>query len=151
MARLQLSVKGVDWAASLVKPWQHESIDGEWTAHEHVFHLLANERVFQERIARVLAEENPSFERWDSAGHMRDHYSRGTDIEALAEQFMAARTETYETFKGLSEEQWRRRFTWPDDRTCDLAWFAEKILWHALDHFATLLDLHGDFEALQAR
>jgi hypothetical protein len=32
----------------------------------------------------------------------------------------------------------------------DLAWLAEKVLWHALDHFALLLDLHGEFEKRQA-
>ena len=149
MARLQLSVKGVDWAASLVAPWQHERLDGEWSAHEHVFHLLANERVFQQRIRQALGEERPAFARWDSEGHMREHYAREPGIEALAEQFMAARTETYELFKGLDERQWARRGTWPDGREIDLAWLAEKVLWHALDHFAFLLDLHGELAPLQ--
>jgi DinB superfamily len=150
MARLQLSVKGVDWAASLVKPWQHEKLQGEWSPHENVFHLIANERVFQERLARALKEEAPAFERWDSPGHMEKHYSKEVDIEQLAEQFMAARTETFETFKALSPEQWARTATWPDGRIIDVAWLGEKVLWHALDHFAGLLDLHGEFELLQA-
>jgi len=151
MARLQLSVKGVDWAASLVEPWQHTAIDGGWSPHQHVFHLLANERVFQERIARVLAEESPAFKRWDSLGHMRDHYSKNEEIGAIADRFVAARSETYEAFKALAPGDWSRTFSWPDGRTCDLAWFAEKILWHALDHFAALLDLHGGFAPIQGR
>ncbi|MFN0093989.1 MAG: DinB family protein [Dehalococcoidia bacterium] len=149
MARLQLSVKGVDWAASRVAPWQHASLDGEWSAHQHVFHLLANEHVFLGRIRRAIAEDVPTFERWDSPGHMAREYAREPDIETLAERFMAARSETYEFCKGLSAEQWARTFVWPDGRTHDLAWLAEKVLWHALDHFATLLDYHGDFEPLQ--
>jgi len=40
MARLQLSVKGVDWAASLVKPYEHRAIEGEWTAQQPVFQPL---------------------------------------------------------------------------------------------------------------
>lgn len=150
MARLQLSVKGVDWAASLLAPFQYEAVPGEWTPHEHVFHLLANEHVFHERLQLALAEVAPVFERWDSLGYMQANYSRIEDIEALAAKFMTARNETYELFKGLTPEQWARTFTWPDGRICDLAWLGEKVLWHALDHFATLLDLHGDFAPLQA-
>lgn len=150
MARLQLSVKGVDWAASLVAQFQHERPEGEWSPHQHVFHLLANERVFHERVRLALASDSPVFERWESHGYMEDTYSRDEDIEHLAEEFMAARNETYEMFKALTPEQWSRTFTWPDGRLCDLAWLGEKVLWHALDHFATLLDLHGEFAPLQA-
>lgn len=149
MARLQLSVKGVDWASGLVAPWQHRRVDGGWSAHMHVFHLLANERLFQERIRLALAEEAPAFERWDSEGFMREAYTPDRDIAELADEFVAARGQTYETFKGLAPEQWSRTFTWPDGRVCDLAWLAEKVLWHALDHFATLLDYHGEFAPLQ--
>ena len=63
---------------------------------------------------------------------------------------MAARTETYELFKAMDPAHWARQATWPDGRVIDLAWLAEKVLWHALDHFAFLLDLHGEFAPLQA-
>lgn len=149
MARLQLSVKGVDWAASLVQPWEHERLEGEWSAHQHVFHLLANERIFQDRIRLALAEDRPALERWDSLGHMEHEYATDDGIETLAERFMAARTETYELFKAMDPAQWARQAIWPDGRVVDLAWLAEKVLWHALDHFAFLLDLHGEFAALQ--
>jgi len=150
MARLQLSVKGVDWAASLVSPFQHQRKGDGWTAHQQVSHLIAQEAVFQERIRRALAEDSPVFERWDSEQQMRDHYSADGSIDALAEQFMAARNETYELFKAMTPEQWSRTFTWPDGRRCDLTWLGERALAHALHHFAALLELHGDFEARQA-
>ncbi|MCA9830848.1 MAG: DinB family protein [Dehalococcoidia bacterium] len=150
MARLQLSVKGVDWAASLMAPFQHEEIDGEWSAHRHVFHLLGNERVFQERIRLAMEQDGAIFERWDSQRHAQDPYQKDSDIELLAEEFVGARTETFELFKSLTPEQWSRTFTWPDGRVCDMAWLGEKVLWHALDHFATLLDMHGHFAPLQA-
>lgn len=151
MARLQLSVKGVDWASSLVAPWQHEPFEGEWTAHQHVFHLLAMETlVYHPRIERILTEDAPTLEYFDSHGHMATQYSAQEDIAVLAERFMAARAETYERFKALSPAQWKRTGIWPDGNQIDLAWLAEKVLWHALDHFATLLDIHGEFQRLQA-
>jgi hypothetical protein len=61
MARLQLSVKGVDWAASRVKAWQHEPFEGGWSAHQHLAHLLATEvHSFHVRIRRALDEDVPT-------------------------------------------------------------------------------------------
>ncbi len=150
MARLQLSVKGVDWAASLVRPYQHQSLDGGWTPHQHLYHLLGQERVFQERIARVLAEDEPALQPWDGEAHMAQHRPE-PDILELADQFMAERAKTFETLRAIREEDWLRTAVWPDGRRVDLAWIAERALWHALDHFAALLNLHGRFEPLQAR
>jgi hypothetical protein len=153
MARLQLSVKGVDWAASLVQPWQHvEPAPGEWTAHRHVFHLLATEEhVFQPRVTRALTEDSPVFGRWDADAHFAAGYEPDVDIETLAAEFMAARAKTYEMFRALEPQQWSRTGVWTDGRTVDVAWIAERALWHALDHFATLLNLHGRFAPLQGR
>ncbi len=151
MARLQLSVKGVDWAASLVEPWQHQPFEGGWSAHEHVFHLLETEtQVYHPRIERILNEDQPVLERYDGNAGFTSTYDRGVAIGEIAERFMAARSDTYERFKALAPDQWKRTGVWPDGEVVDLAWLAEKALWHALDHFATLLDIHGEFQKRQA-
>jgi hypothetical protein len=150
MVRLQLSVKGIDWAASLVAHRQHEQINGEWSAHQHLFHLNANEKVIQERIRLTVRHEQPVFARWDSIGHMNELHSPERDISVLAEEFMTERASTVALLKGLPPDGWRRTATWPDGRVVDLAWIAEKALWHALDHFTALLDLHGELEPIQA-
>lgn len=150
MARLQLSVKGVDWAASLVRDHQHEvAEDQEWSPHQHLVHLLAVETEnYHVRLHRMIEEERPQLVSWSpTAEAERD----ALDIEALAERFMAARATTYGFFKALAPEQWSRRAIWPDGTEVDLAWVAEKALWHALDHFAALLDMHQSFVPLQAR
>lgn len=151
MARLQLSVKGVDWAASRVAPWQHEPFEGGWSAHQHLSHLLAVETGnYHVRIQRMLREDTPVLESWDNERAMAAAADRDVDIAVLAARFMAARQQTYDGFRELSVDQWRRRAVWPDGRLVDLAWVAEKVLWHALDHFATLLDIHQEFQPLQA-
>jgi hypothetical protein len=152
MARLQLSAKGVDWAASLVRHRQHEELDGEWSANRQVFHLLATEKeCYGTRLQRMLNEERPRFESWDSDGYVERHHAGDTDIEELARQFMGQRERHFEVFRGLTREQWQRTATWPDGREVDVAWMAEKMLWHGLHHFASLLELHGEMEPLQAR
>ena len=150
MARLQLSVKGVDWAASLVRGHQHEVPPGhEWSPHQHLVHLLEVETGnYHVRLERMLSEEMPRLE--PRVMEARPDLE-ALDIEELAERFMAARAKTYEVFKGLAPGQWSRAATWPDGTEVDVAWLAEKVLWHALDHFATLLDMHQSFETKQAR
>lgn len=154
MARLQLSVKGVDWAAGLVARWQHERPpDGGWTAHQHVAHLLASERrVFHVRVPLILAEERPAFESWDEAAFMSREYRPDGDIEELAGEFLRAREQTVGYFKELEPSQWARVAVWPGDAgEVDLAWVAERALAHALEHFVALLNLHQQFDRHHAR
>ncbi|GBD22778.1 hypothetical protein HRbin29_00422 [bacterium HR29] len=149
MARLQLSVKGLDWAASLVQPYQHHQPDGRWSAHQHVYHLLGVERILRGRIEEALREDQPRFPEWDEAGYMATHRPE-PDITLLADEVMAERGRTFELLRQLAPEQWFRTAVWPDGRTVDVAWMAERALWQALYHFQALIDLHGRFEALQA-
>lgn len=151
MARLQLSVKGVDWASSLVARRQHEQADGEWSAHQHVAHLIAVETsVFQPRIRRMLAQERPVFEPWDEEGYMATVYRPEGEIADLAGEFMRQREATVELFRSLAPEQWKRTGVWPAGEV-DLAWVAEKCVVHALEHFVALLLIHQTTEKLQAR
>ena len=151
MARLQLSVKGVDWAASLVAPWQHDQRHGQWSAHQHLFHLLAVEtEVFQPRLQRMLAEQRPVFADWNENDHMRESYLPSDDLQTLAERVMAEREKTVEILKVLTPEQWSRTGRWPLGEV-DVAWVAEHALAHGLEHFVALLNLHQEFDHLQAR
>lgn len=152
MARLQLSVKGVDWAASLVAPWQHEQIEGGWSPNQQVWHLLATEReVYQKRITAILNEERPQLPFWDENQVMVDEYSPDKDIAQLAEEFMAERAKTVELLKDRAPEEWARTGLMYDGREVDLAWMAEAALHHALSHFAELLRQHGRFDTRQAQ
>ena len=148
MARLQLSVKGVDWAASLVAHKQNEQPDGEWSAHQHLVHLLRVEReIYQPRIAGMLQQDRPVFEKWDADAGAEP----AGELTELAEQFMRERERTVEVFKGLSVAQWQRTGVWPQDGEVDLAWAAEKVLAHGLEHFVGLLTIHQEVERLQAK
>lgn len=150
MARLQLSAKGVDWAASLTRHRQHEARVGAWSAHQHVHHLLRVEReVHQARVRRMLAEDNPAFENWDEEADMREHYRREGDVMELAEQFMRERDATFEMFKALSPADWARHGRWPSGEV-DVAWAAERAVAHALEHFVGLLRLHEELEPFHA-
>jgi hypothetical protein len=151
MARLQLSAKGVDWAAALVRNRQHEQHAGAWSAHQHLAHLLMTEcEVYQPRLQRLLAEKRPVLAWWDEDARMRDARFGTDNIDTLAERFMAEREKTVQVLKSLTPEQWARTGIWPDGREIDIAWFAEKALSHGLEHFVALLQIHEELEPLHA-
>ncbi len=151
MANLERSGTAIEWAVSLVRPWQHQTVDDLWAPHHQLAHLLAVETEnFQPRIRRILAEDRPQLERWDTDA-FNAAYEPSGDTAGLATQFLAERAKTVELVLGLTAEQWQRTGTWPDGTVIDLAWLAEKALWHSLDHLAQLLDMHGEFESLQAK
>jgi hypothetical protein len=148
--RLLAGAEDIRWAASLVADHQHTTVEDLWAPHHQLAHLLAVETEnFQPRIGRILAEDGPVLDRWETDA-FNARYEPAGEITALAEQFRAERARTVGLFIGLSAEQWQRTGTWPDGAVIDLAWLAEKALWHSLDHFAQLLDMHGDFAKLQA-
>ena len=152
MARLQLSVKGVDWAASLVAHKQHEQPDGEWSAHQHLVHLIAvDTEVYRPRVQAMLEHDRPVFDKWIAETFMDDRYTKDEgDLLDLAETFMREREKLVEIFKSLTPEQWSRTGTWPDGEV-DVAWAAERALAHGLEHFTGLLFLHQELEHFHAR
>lgn len=152
MARLVLSIKGVEWAASLLQPHQHElPPDRGWTPHQHVAHLLATElNVHRPRIQAMLADDTPAFADWDQEAHMRDQYQPREDITELAARLLVEREKTVAILKPLSYGQWARPGTWPDGTVADVAWVAERALRHGLEHFVALLGLHETFESRHA-
>ena len=151
MTRLRASVEGIAWAAGLVAEWQHQRAEAEWTPNQQVYHLLAVEtRNYHVRIPRFINEDRPALVPWDNDASLAVD-DNSVDIETLATRFVTARRETLAMFDALSPEQWSRTATWPDGSEVALAWGAEKVLWHSLDHLALLLDCHQEFDLLQAK
>ncbi len=151
MARLQLSVKGVDWAASLTAHRQNEQPGGEWSSHQHLVHLIAVEtEVYFPRVMAMLEQDRPVFQPWGAETFMTDRYTGNEgDVIALAERFMREREKLVEVFKSLTPGEWSRTGTWPDGEV-DVAWAAERALAHGLEHFAGLLFVHQELEHFHA-
>lgn len=66
--------------------------EGEWCANEVLGHLIeADKRGFASRIRTVIAEDRPTFVKWDQpavAAERRDHLR---DASELIQEFMSAR------------------------------------------------------------
>lgn len=66
--------------------------EGEWCANEVLGHLIeADRRGFAGRIRTVLAEERPTFVKWDQPGVARERRDNERDPSELIQEFMTAR------------------------------------------------------------
>lgn len=146
LARLQLSIKGVEWAAGLLKDRQHEAPGDAWTAHQHLWHLVDIERnVMQVRVNGMLDQDAPVFPDYDEGVAMNEKYAKDADITELAQQLIDERQTTVDRFKTLTPEEWARTGTWPQAEV-DVAWAASRMLSHSLEHFADLLVIHQSLD-----
>ena len=147
MARLRTSGDDLAWAAGLLPEWPHQPVDEIWSAHMQLAHLVAVEREnYHVRIQRMLAEDRPALVSWDGAAFEANYGAEGELTDLIAE-FKRERATTVAFFEPLSVEQWARKAVWPDGTVIDLAWLAEKALWHTLDHMQQMVDLHQEFTA----
>jgi len=65
---------------------------GEWCANEVLGHLIeADRRGFAGRIRTVLAEDRPTFVKWDQPGVARERRDNERDTSELIQEFMTAR------------------------------------------------------------
>jgi hypothetical protein len=149
-ARLQLSAKGIEWAAGLLGDdlGRQEPEPGEWTAHRALWHLVdVEERNFRLRLKRMLEEETPEL-----AGREGEEELYGQLQESvgdLAARFRRARDENWTALQRLEPDQWTRMGVWPDGEVHDVAWLAWHMLWHGLDHFAQVLGARQDLLPIQ--
>lgn len=147
MSRLRTSADDLAWAAGLLAEWPRQPVEEIWSAHHQLAHLVAVERDnYHVRIARMLAEQEPKLVSWDSAAFDAG-YSEDGELATLIAEFAQERGKTVQMFDRLAPEQWARSAIWPDGTRINLAWLAEKALWHALDHMQQTLDLHQEFTA----
>jgi hypothetical protein len=155
MARLQLVANGIEWAAGLLIPHEHEpplgELEGEWTPHQHLTHLCDTERnVHGARIEATLRDERPVFSDWDQEAAMRDYRPDGTLVDAIVE-FVGLRKHTVELLKGAGQTDWARTAVWPDGREVDLAWLAYRTMAHSLEHFHWLMYAATTYETHYSR
>jgi hypothetical protein len=147
--RLQRGADGIEWAAALVQPYQHEPGHDDWTANRDVWHLIDTERYYlQPRLSALLQKDEPDLRALPRMA--RPEYAPDRDIVELAQEFLAERGRTLAVLNALAPWQWARTGRWAEDRVVDVAWLAERILWHGLDHLAVLLRIHNEFESRQS-
>ena len=79
-----------------------------WSPLEYACHVRDVHRVFDERVARMLAEDDPSFASWDQdATAVQDGYG-GQDPAIVARELVEATGAVADRYAGVTGDQWSR-------------------------------------------
>lgn len=86
----------------------------KWSLHEHACHLAVAQNLFEERLERMLAEDNPVIRPYQP--HEDDAPDRllVMDLEATLAQFEAHRKRLVERLRRLTPAEWRRPARHPE-------------------------------------
>ena len=120
---------------------------GRWSIRQIVCHLADSEVVAAERIRRIIAEDKPVIQPYDQdAWAERLDYHRRRISQAL-ETFRRMRLENYELLKGIPEELFSKRVTYPGRGTMSLREIVELYTRHAEKHAVQIRDVREAYKA----
>jgi len=82
--------------------------DNIWSPLEYACHVRDVHRVFDERVRRMLAEDDPAFANWDQdATALEDRYDE-QDPATVAEELVAAAATVADRYAGVAGDAWER-------------------------------------------
>jgi len=123
-------LKALDEAAlhSPIKP-------GEWSAHQVIFHVSAvDEQAYGPRLLRILREDRPELEDFDSDRWMADHYGPGEPSQVILDRWQSARQAYADEVAAAPREAWSRTGRQPYWGERTLQWWVERAVAHAEEH-----------------
>lgn len=82
--------------------------DNVWSTLEYACHVRDVHRIFAERIRRMLAEENPTFENWDQDASAVEGGYADQDPSVVAQELVAAADEVAALYESVTGDQWAR-------------------------------------------
>lgn len=86
----------------------HRPSTEEWAPVEVVAHLLDTDRVYAERIARMLGEENPVFVDFDQEAAVEARRGQTVALADTLASFARERAELIGRLRGIEAQQWTR-------------------------------------------
>ena len=114
---------------------------GEWSAHQVLFHTLAtDERAYGPRLRRILREDRPDLEDFDSDRWMAENYDSNEPAQSLLSRWRSVRDMYADEVAAAPAEAWGRTGRQPFWGERTLQWWVERAVAHAEDHWQ---QLHG--------
>ena len=105
------------------------------TIHQIVAHMRDLEVLaFLPRFRRILTEENPLLEPFNSHTWSAADYQPAEPMATLLADFTRARAEVLQLIQPLTPEDWSRTGFHPPSGRRTAQWWAERIYIHAQDH-----------------
>lgn len=131
---LELTVQQISSSA-----W-HLPIDGtNWTAHQIMAHLRDTEKLaFLPRLARILAEDLPAWERFDRSTWVENYYRPEEPMPEILADYGDLRAHELARLKNLPPEAWSRLARHPSWGMRTLQWLVEHGLAYSEEHLRYL-------------
>jgi hypothetical protein len=122
--------------------------DDVWSALEYGCHVRDVFRLYDERLALMLDEDDPDFPNWDQdATAVAEHYDRQWPSK-VADEVESAAFDLASRFETVSGDDWFRTGRRSDGATFTVATFARYFVHDPVHH---LHDVHQGFAELSAR
>lgn len=111
----------------------------DWNAHQVIVHMRdVNQQVYLPRLARIVNEENPTFENFDGDAWMETHYMADEPAGKILKDFSNGCQNTFNIVKDLPSAGWNRPGTHPTLGKHTLQWWLERTLAHISEHLEQL-------------
>ncbi len=112
---------------------------GEWTTHQVVAHMRDTEQhVFLQRVQRILGEDHPSVQTFDSDEWNREHYDPNEPLKKIAAEFRAARRKMIALLRKTKDRDWDNWALHPEHRRISLDWLVMHDYHHTMEHIAQI-------------
>ncbi len=124
------------------------TVPDKWSLKELIGHLDRSQEVFEDRIARMLSEENPEVAWYDADEDpaFTSVIARPT-VDTLAD-FLRRRTHLAARLEALSPEQWHRPGRHPVYPAYDVHFQVEAMVHHEAHHVAQMFERRTPFGRL---
>jgi uncharacterized damage-inducible protein DinB len=115
------------------------AVPGKWSANENLAHLGRYHEIFLERIERILAEENPVFNRYRAEDDPQWESWRNLAYKEIAEKLSGLREKLVARLKTLSAKDYKRTGIHSKFGEMTLALWVEFFLVHEAHHLYVAL------------
>ncbi len=138
------------WREVLARPAElvaRRPADDRWSALEYACHVRDVFRIYDQRLALMLAEDDPDFANWDQdVTAVEDRYGEQDPAE-VADAITAAAGPLADRFAGVTGDAWGRTGNRSDGATFTVESFARYFIHDPVHH---LHDVAAGFAALGA-
>jgi hypothetical protein len=121
------------------------TIPEKWSLKELVCHVLKVQRVFSERLERMLAEENPSVTSYKAENDPDFEKMTARQAEETLAAYLAERERHLERLEDLSPAQWHRVAQHPDFPIYDVHFQTDYLAHHEAHHIYQMLQRRTPF------
>lgn len=108
--------------------------EGSWGVVEVLCHLRDWERIYVQRVQRMIQEEDPTFETVDDSLWPIDRDYHAQDPHDVLEDFAEHRSKLVDLLEDLNMAEWAREGHVPRRGRVTIGWYAEFIAEHDRDH-----------------